>query len=169
VVNLLDFDRDALTAHCERLGEKPFRAVQLFRWIHQRGAADFAQMTDLARSLRERLPSQAQVSAPPLRSEQASEDGTTKWLFDVGGGDAVETVYIPEPDRGTLCVSSQAGCAGGLPLLRHRPPRLQPQSEHRRNRRPALVRRARVAPAPRSGHGRARASEPRQPGSSTTS
>ena len=113
MVNLLDFDRDALTAHCERLGEKPFRAVQLFRWIHQRGAADFAQMTDLARSLRERLPSQAQVSAPPLRSEQASEDGTTKWLFDVGGGDAVETVYIPEPDRGTLCVSSQAGCAVG--------------------------------------------------------
>ena len=111
VVNLLDFDRDALTAYCERLGEKPFRAVQLFRWIHQRGAADFAQMTDLARSLREQLPQQAQVAAPPLLSEQGSADGTTKWLFDVGGGNAVESVFIPEADRGTLCVSSQAGCA----------------------------------------------------------
>jgi len=113
VVNLLDFDRDALTAYCERLGEKPFRAVQLFRWIHQRGAADFAQMTDLARSLREQLPAQARVSAPALISEQGSSDGTTKWLFDVGGGNAVESVFIPEADRGTLCVSSQAGCAVG--------------------------------------------------------
>jgi 23S rRNA (adenine2503-C2)-methyltransferase len=111
VVNLLDFDRDALTAYCERHGEKPFRAVQLFRWIHQRGAADFAQMTDLARSLREQLPQLAQVTAPPLTSEQGSVDGTTKWLFDVGGGNAVESVFIPEADRGTLCVSSQAGCA----------------------------------------------------------
>ena len=111
MVNLLDFDRDALTAYCERHGEKPFRAVQLFRWIHQRGAADFAQMTDLARSLREQLPQLAQVTAPPLLSEQGSVDGTTKWLFDVGGGNAVESVFIPEADRGTLCVSSQAGCA----------------------------------------------------------
>ncbi|HYJ99794.1 MAG TPA: 23S rRNA (adenine(2503)-C(2))-methyltransferase RlmN, partial [Burkholderiaceae bacterium] len=111
MVNLLDFDRDALTAYCERHGEKPFRAVQLFRWIHQRGAADFAQMTDLARSLREQLPQLAQVTAPPLSSEQGSADGTTKWLFDVGGGNAVESVFIPEADRGTLCVSSQAGCA----------------------------------------------------------
>jgi 23S rRNA (adenine2503-C2)-methyltransferase len=113
VVNLLDFDRDALIAHCERLGEKPFRAVQLFRWIHQRGTADFAQMTDLARSLREQLPQQALVAAPPLLSETAAADGTTKWLFDVGGGNAVEAVFIPEADRGTLCVSSQAGCAVG--------------------------------------------------------
>jgi 23S rRNA (adenine2503-C2)-methyltransferase len=113
VVNLLDFDRDALTAYCERLGEKPFRAVQLFRWIHQRGAADFAHMTDLARSLREQLPPQARVAAPPVISEQGSADGTTKWLFDVGGGNAVESVFIPEAERGTLCVSSQAGCAVG--------------------------------------------------------
>jgi 23S rRNA (adenine2503-C2)-methyltransferase len=113
VVNLLDFDRDALIAHCERLGEKPFRAVQLFRWIHQRGTADFAQMTDLARSLREQLPQRALVAAPPLLSESAAADGTTKWLFDVGGGNAVEAVFIPEADRGTLCVSSQAGCAVG--------------------------------------------------------
>src|SRR5262245_22570930 len=113
VVNLLDFDLDALTAHCEQHGEKRFRAVQLFRWIHQRGVAEFAQMSDLARSLRERLPAQALVAAPPVLSEQASDDGTTKWLFDVGGGNAVESVFIPEPDRGTLCVSSQAGCAVG--------------------------------------------------------
>jgi len=113
VVNLLDFDRDALIAHCERLGEKPFRAVQLFRWIHQRGVADFAQMSDLARSLRDRLPQQALVAAPAVSSEQASDDGTVKWLFDVGGGNAIETVFIPEADRGTLCVSSQAGCAVG--------------------------------------------------------
>src|SRR5688572_19727004 len=103
VVNLLDFDRDALTAYCERLGEKPFRAVQLFRWIHHRGAREFEQMTDLARSLRERLPQQAHVAAPPRLSEQGSADGTTKWLFDVGGGDAVESVFIPEAERGTLC------------------------------------------------------------------
>jgi 23S rRNA (adenine2503-C2)-methyltransferase len=113
VVNLLDFDLDALSAHCEQLGEKPFRAVQLFRWIHQRGVSDFAQMTDLARSLREQLPSLACVAAPPVVSEQASDDGTTKWLFDVGGGNAVESVFIPEAERGTLCVSSQAGCAVG--------------------------------------------------------
>ncbi|MCG3190391.1 MAG: Dual-specificity RNA methyltransferase RlmN [Burkholderiaceae bacterium] len=113
MVNLLDFDRDALIAHCERLGEKPFRAVQLFRWIHQRGVCEFAQMTDLARSLRERLPQQARVAAPPVANEQASDDGTIKWLFDVGAGNAIESVFIPEADRGTLCVSSQAGCAVG--------------------------------------------------------
>jgi 23S rRNA (adenine2503-C2)-methyltransferase len=113
VVNLLDFDRDALIAYCERLGEKPFRAVQLLRWIHQRGAADFEQMTDLARSLRGQLPQHARVAAPPVVSEQAAADGTTKWLFDVGGGNAVESVFIPEAERGTLCVSSQAGCAVG--------------------------------------------------------
>jgi 23S rRNA (adenine2503-C2)-methyltransferase len=113
VVNLLDFDLDALSAYCERLGEKPFRAVQLLRWIHQRGASDFAQMTDLARSLRDKLAQAAHVVAPAVSSEQASADGTTKWLFDVGGGDAVESVFIPEAERGTLCVSSQAGCAVG--------------------------------------------------------
>ena len=113
MVNLLDFDLDALSVHCERLGEKPFRAVQLFRWIHQRGASDFAQMSDLARALRERLPAVACVAVPPVVSEQGSDDGTTKWLFNVGDGNAVESVFIPEADRGTLCVSSQAGCAVG--------------------------------------------------------
>ena len=112
-VNLLDFDLDGLAAYCEGLGEKRFRAVQLFRWIHQKGAADFAQMSDLAKSLRDKLATAAEVRPLAVLTEQASTDGTIKWLFDVGGGDAVEAVFIPEDDRGTLCVSSQAGCAVG--------------------------------------------------------
>ncbi|WP_180683414.1 23S rRNA (adenine(2503)-C(2))-methyltransferase RlmN [Tepidicella baoligensis] len=111
--NLLDFDLDGLAAFCERLGEKRFRAVQLFRWVHQKGVARFEDMTDLARSLREKLPSVCEVRGLPVLAEQASADGTVKWLFDVGDGNAVESVFIPEDDRGTLCVSSQAGCAVG--------------------------------------------------------
>ena len=110
-VNLLDFDLEGLTAYCEGLGEKRFRALQLFRWIHQKGAADFDSMSDLAKSLRTRLAGVAEVRALPLLSEHVSTDGTIKWLFDVGRGNAIETVYIPEEDRGTLCISSQAGCA----------------------------------------------------------
>lgn len=112
-VNLLDFDLDGLTAFCEQLGEKRFRATQLFRWIHQRGAQDFDQMSDLAKSLRDKLKGCAQVLPLPVVSEHQSADGTVKWLFDVGAGNAVEAVFIPEDDRGTLCVSSQAGCAVG--------------------------------------------------------
>ncbi len=112
-VNLLDFDLDALAAYCEQLGEKRFRAVQLFRWIHQRGAADFGQMTDLAKSLRSKLSGLAAIQPLPVMAEHVSADGTVKWLFDVGAGNAVEAVFIPEDDRGTLCVSSQAGCAVG--------------------------------------------------------
>ena len=112
-INLLDFDLDGLAAYCEQLGEKRFRATQLFRWIHQRGAHDFGQMSDLAKSLREKLAGQAHISAMPVISQHESTDGTIKWLFDVGDGNAVETVFIPEDDRGTLCVSSQAGCAVG--------------------------------------------------------
>ena len=112
-VNLLDFDLEGLAGFCEQLGEKRFRAVQLFRWIHQKGASRFEEMTDLAKSLREKLPSVCSVSGLPVLSRQDSADGTIKWLFDVGDGNAVETVFIPEDDRGTLCVSSQAGCAVG--------------------------------------------------------
>ena len=112
-VNLLDFDLDGLAAFCEGLGEKRFRATQLMRWMHQRGAHDFTQMSDLAKSLRGKLADTAIVRPLPVASEQLSADGTVKWLFDVGAGDAVETVFIPEADRGTLCVSSQAGCAVG--------------------------------------------------------
>jgi 23S rRNA (adenine2503-C2)-methyltransferase len=113
MVNLLDFDLEGLAAFCESLGEKRFRAVQLFRWLHQKGEADFTCMSDLAKSLRTKLDDAAQVRALPVLSEHQSADGTVKWLFDVGAGDAVETVFIPEADRGTLCVSSQAGCAVG--------------------------------------------------------
>ena len=111
--NLLDFDLEGLAVFCEGLGEKRFRATQLFRWIHQRGMANFDDMSDLAKIMREKLKANAHVAALPILSQQISKDGTIKWLFDVGAGDAVETVFIPEDDRGTLCVSSQAGCAVG--------------------------------------------------------
>ncbi|MBK9361906.1 MAG: 23S rRNA (adenine(2503)-C(2))-methyltransferase RlmN [Rubrivivax sp.] len=112
-VNLLDFDLDGLAAWCAGLGEKRFRAVQLFRWIHQKGERDFERMSDLARSLREKLAARCEVRPLVPISEHRSADGTVKWLFDVGGGNAIETVFIPEDDRGTLCISSQAGCAVG--------------------------------------------------------
>ena len=111
--NLLEFDLDGLAAFCEKLGEKRFRATQLFRWIHQRGAHDFDAMSDLAKALRDKLKGCAHVQALPVITEHVSADGTVKWLFDVGDGNAVEAVFIPEDDRGTLCISSQAGCAVG--------------------------------------------------------
>jgi 23S rRNA (adenine2503-C2)-methyltransferase len=119
--NLLDFDLEGLTAWFTELGEKPFRARQVFHWIHQAGVADFAQMTDIAKSLREKLQQLAVVQAPAINYAHTSADGTRKWLFDVGAGsgaandeawrNGIETVFIPEDDRGTLCVSSQVGCA----------------------------------------------------------
>jgi 23S rRNA (adenine2503-C2)-methyltransferase len=119
--NLLDFDLEGLTAWFTELGEKPFRARQVFHWIHQSGVADFAQMTDIAKSLREKLQQLAVVQAPAINYAHTSADGTRKWLFDVGPGsgaandgarrNGIETVFIPEDDRGTLCVSSQVGCA----------------------------------------------------------
>jgi 23S rRNA (adenine2503-C2)-methyltransferase len=112
-VNLLDFDLKGLTVFCASLGEKSFRATQLFRWIHQKGATDFEQMTDLAKPLRSKLTQTAHLKSLKIISQQESTDGTIKWLFDVGSGDAVEAVFIPEENRGTLCISSQAGCAVG--------------------------------------------------------
>ncbi|MEN9688632.1 MAG: hypothetical protein RI998_629 [Pseudomonadota bacterium] len=114
--NLLDFDLDGLVAWCLTQGEKKFRAVQLFRWIHHKGVADFAQMTDLAQSLRSKLQDSADIVPLPVVSRHDSADGTIKWMLDVGQGNAIETVFIPETDRGTLCVSSQAGCAVGCPF-----------------------------------------------------
>ena len=111
--NLLDLDQSALKAYCERVGEKSFRATQLFRWIHHRGVGNFDDMTDLARSLRTKLAGVAEVRPLSMIADKGSVDGTRKWLFDVGQGDAIETVYIPEDDRATLCISSQAGCAVG--------------------------------------------------------
>ena len=110
-VNLLDFDAAHLAAYVESLGEKPFRAKQLLRWIHRRGARDFDAMSDLANSLRSQLSQHAQISGPGVLSDVTGADGTRKWLLDVGLGNAVEAVFIPEGDRGTLCVSTQAGCA----------------------------------------------------------
>ena len=111
--NLLEYDLAGLADFCQGLGEKRFRATQLFRWIHQQGETDFGKMTDIAKVFREKLAVHACVEAPPIASEHRSADGTIKWLFDVGGGNAIEAVFIPEDGRGTLCVSSQAGCAVG--------------------------------------------------------
>lgn len=109
--NLLNFNLDQLTEHFAGMGEKPFRAKQVMRWMHQMAESDFDAMTDLAKSLRAKLHEQAIVSVPSLMMGQASTDGTRKWLLDVGTGNGVETVFIPEDERGTLCVSSQVGCA----------------------------------------------------------
>jgi 23S rRNA (adenine2503-C2)-methyltransferase len=110
-VNLLDFDAEGLTAWFAQQGEKPFRARQVLRWMHHFGESDFNAMTDIAKSLREKLLLTAAVSPPPTISDRLSDDGTRKFLFDVGNRNAIETVFIPEDERGTLCISSQAGCA----------------------------------------------------------
>ncbi len=109
--NLLGMSLVEMTTFFAALGEKPFRAKQVFRWLHQGGAESFDEMTDLAKSLRLKLPDFATIVAPKLMTEQASKDGTRKWLLDVGTGNGIEVVFIPEADRGTLCVSSQVGCA----------------------------------------------------------
>ena len=109
--NLLGMTLPEMTTFFAQLGEKPFRAKQVFRWIHHFGVDQFELMTDLAKSLREKLPNVAVITAPRLITEQASVDGTRKWLLDVGTGNGIEVVFIPEDDRGTLCVSSQVGCA----------------------------------------------------------
>ena len=112
-VNLLDYDLEGLTAWCASHGEKAFRATQLARWLHRHVEGDFDRMTNLAKSFRAKLHALAKVEAPRVITEKISGDGTRKWLFDVGGGNAVESVFIPEDDRGTLCISTQAGCAMG--------------------------------------------------------
>ncbi|MBE0619304.1 MAG: 23S rRNA (adenine(2503)-C(2))-methyltransferase RlmN, partial [Burkholderiales bacterium] len=104
--NLLDFDAAQLTGFFAEIGEKPFRAKQLLRWMHQYGEADFSNMSDLAKSLREKLAVSATIAAPRIASDNTAADGTRKWLIDVGNGNAVESVFIPEANRGTLCVSS---------------------------------------------------------------
>ncbi|CAH1386729.1 23S rRNA (adenine(2503)-C(2))-methyltransferase RlmN [Candidatus Nitrotoga sp. M5] len=109
--NLLDFDVPRLTAWFASMGEKPFRARQIMRWIHKVGEPDFTAMTDIAALLREKLQQNAYVAAPQVMRDEISADGTRKWLLDVGTGNAVETVFIPEARRGTLCISTQAGCA----------------------------------------------------------
>ena len=109
--NLLDFDADGLAAWFGARGEKPFRARQVSHWMHQRFVSDFADMSDVAKSLREKLMAQAEIAVPAVISDHIARDGTRKWLLNVGNGNAVEAVFIPEEDRGTLCISTQAGCA----------------------------------------------------------
>ncbi len=111
MLNLLDYDPASLEALFSQWGEKPFRARQLLRWIHQLGERDVLAMTDLAKTLRARLAAEAGVELPRVRKDSCAPDGTRKWLLDVGASNAVETVLIPEGDRRTLCISSQAGCA----------------------------------------------------------
>ncbi len=109
--NLLGLTESQLRNFFAEIGEKPFRARQVLQWIHQRNAATFEEMTDLSKALRSQLDSVASITLPGVISEQTSADGTVKWLFESGAGQAVETVFIPEPGRGTLCISSQVGCA----------------------------------------------------------
>ena len=112
-INLLGLDAPALIQLVGQWGGKPFRARQLQKWVHQRNTSCFDDMTDLARDFRAQLTAQCVVQAPTVLTQQRSSDGTRKWLFDVGQGNAIETVFIPEDDRGTLCISSQAGCNVG--------------------------------------------------------
>jgi 23S rRNA (adenine2503-C2)-methyltransferase len=109
--NLLGLDLPGLEAFFVELGEKPFRARQLLQWIHQYRVTDFAEMTNLSKSLREKLQNLAEIRLPEVMHEHISRDGTRKWIIKLSCGNAIETVYIPEDGRGTLCVSSQVGCA----------------------------------------------------------
>jgi len=110
-INLLGYDLAHMKAFFTEIGEKPFRAVQVLKWIHQFGVDDFAQMTNVSQALRNKLADIAQIKAPEIIMEQKASDGTIKWLMRLDGGNSIETVYIPEDNRGTLCVSSQVGCA----------------------------------------------------------
>ena len=109
--NLLDFDREGMQLFFQQIGEKPYRAQQVLKWIHQVGIKDIEMMTNLSKLLRDKLKSIAQIALPEIVLEQDSEDGTRKWLLRLGDGNCIETVFIPEKSRGTLCVSSQVGCA----------------------------------------------------------
>ena len=110
-INLMDLDEIRMREFFESIGEKPFRAQQVLKWIYHQGVTDFEQMTNLSIDLRQELSRVAEIEPPRILAEQLSVDGTTKWLMGFGGGNAVETVFIPEPNRGTLCISSQVGCS----------------------------------------------------------
>lgn len=110
-VNLLDYDREGLTRFLTEMGEKPFRAKQILKWMHQSGSADIAAMSDLSKALRDKLAKHAGIELPRVLRDHVAADGTRKWLLSVGDNNGIESVFIPETDRGTLCVSSQVGCA----------------------------------------------------------
>ena len=111
LINLMNLDRHGLEDYFEAIGEKRYRAHQLLKWIYHHGVTEFSAMTDVGKKLRDKLEATAQIRAPKVLFHKVSTDGTTKWLIELDGGNAVETVYIPEPTRGTLCVSSQIGCS----------------------------------------------------------
>ena len=115
--NLLNFDAEQMTAWFAEQGEKPFRAKQVLRWLHKAGESDFDAMSDLAQSLRSKLKLTACVQSPQVVREETATDGTHKWLLDVGIGNAVETVFIPETDRGTLCKKLKLLCEPNLIML----------------------------------------------------
>src|SRR5713226_7696554 len=110
-MNLMGLDRAAMTAFFADMGEKPFRGTQVLQWIHQYGVQDFAAMTNIGKPLRTRLIDAAEIHTPEVVTDQLAQDGTRKWLLRLADGNCIETVFIPEEDRGTLCVSSQVGCA----------------------------------------------------------
>ena len=110
-VNLLGLDREAMARYFSAIGEKPFRAQQLTKWIHQQGVTDFEQMSNLSKKLRAQLQAEAVIKLPQVALDKLSADGTRKWVLQLDDGNRIETVFIPESDRGTLCVSSQVGCA----------------------------------------------------------
>ena len=110
-INLMDLDLRQMREFFTSIGEKPFRAEQILKWVYHQGVVDFSQMTNLGLALRQKLAEIAIIQPPEILREQVSTDGTIKWLMGSGGGNAIETVYIPEPKRGTLCISSQVGCA----------------------------------------------------------
>ena len=110
-VNLLGLSPEQMIGFFEAIGEKKFRATQMIKWLHQHGVDDFDQMTNISKPLREKLKQIAEIRAPQVIADHLSEDGTRKWLIRVEGGSAVETVFIPDGERGTLCVSSQVGCS----------------------------------------------------------
>ena len=110
-VNLLNFNLQQMREFISDCGEKPYRAQQLIQWIHQFGMDDFEQMTNLGKAFRLRLSQMAEIKLPEIIACQKSEDGTHKWLLKLDCGNSIETVFIPEAKRGTLCVSSQVGCA----------------------------------------------------------
>ena len=111
MTNLLDFDYEHLLSLMETFGEKSYRAKQLMHWIYKENLINFNEMTDISKVFRDVLKDKTNIQLPSVMSDAISDDGTRKWLFDVGGSNGIETVFIPEDDRGTLCVSSQVGCA----------------------------------------------------------
>ena len=110
-INLLGFNKKDLEKFFISIDEKPFRAKQIIKWVHQRGVSDFSEMTDLSKDLRTKLEAVCVISAPEVVYEKTSQDGTRKWVISVGNDDLIEMVLIPENNRATLCVSSQVGCA----------------------------------------------------------